>query len=191
MKRNKLNLVMATVIGFSLTISACGNPQSQEKSTDKNVQNKQMNDTEEVSQKLDEVVGVSKEEAQKILTIYLEIKNALVQTDGEAASEAAKRLVTEIGETNDELVGKIRFDAEHIAETKDTKHQRDHFNLLSDNVYTIVKATNANDGKLYRQHCPMAMDNKGAYWLSMEEEVKNPYFGNMMLHCGSVKETLN
>ena len=41
--------------------------------------------------------------------------------------------------------------------------------------------------QLYVQYCPMANDDKGATWVSMEEEIINPYFGDMMLHCGNVE----
>ncbi|MFT7036414.1 MAG: hypothetical protein ACJA2S_004943, partial [Cyclobacteriaceae bacterium] len=78
----------------------------------------------------------------------------------------------------------------HIIDTNDPSKQRDHFNTLSDNVYDLIKSTSANERAIYRQFCPMAMNNKGAYWLSAEKEVNNPYFGDMMLHCGSVKEEL-
>jgi Cu(I)/Ag(I) efflux system membrane fusion protein len=36
----------------------------------------------------------------------------------------------------------------------------------------------------------MAFDNKGAYWLSETEEIRNPYFGDVMLGCGETKEIL-
>jgi Cu(I)/Ag(I) efflux system membrane fusion protein len=36
----------------------------------------------------------------------------------------------------------------------------------------------------------MAFDNKGAYWLSNVSEIKNPYFGEKMLTCGSVQDSL-
>jgi hypothetical protein len=36
----------------------------------------------------------------------------------------------------------------------------------------------------------MVNNNQGAFWLSNEKEIKNPYFGDMMLKCGSIKETL-
>ncbi|MBA4058359.1 MAG: hypothetical protein C0490_26815, partial [Marivirga sp.] len=45
-------------------------------------------------------------------------------------------------------------------------------------------------GILYLEYCPMANNNEGAYWLSNEKEIKNPYFGDKMLKCGSVKETI-
>ena len=32
----------------------------------------------------------------------------------------------------------------------------------------------------------MANNDKGAYWLSTDETIKNPYFGEMMLKCGTV-----
>ena len=40
------------------------------------------------------------------------------------------------------------------------------------------------------QYCPMAMDNEGADWLSTEEQIRNPYFGDKMMKCGSVKREL-
>jgi Cu(I)/Ag(I) efflux system membrane fusion protein len=40
---------------------------------------------------------------------------------------------------------------------------------------------------LYRLFCPMAFNNKGAFWLSPGPEILNPYFGTSMLRCGEVK----
>ena len=113
-----------------------------------------------------------------------------MQSDGSAASKAAGKLILSIPDGQDELMKKIRFDAQHIADTENVDHQRDHFNTLSDNIYAWVKESNVNDQKLYKQYCPMAFNNEGAYWLSAEKEVNNPYFGDKMLHCGSVKEEL-
>jgi Cu(I)/Ag(I) efflux system membrane fusion protein len=43
---------------------------------------------------------------------------------------------------------------------------------------------------LYVQHCPMADNNEGGYWLSRDKDIQNPYFGSKMLRCGSVKQVL-
>ena len=43
---------------------------------------------------------------------------------------------------------------------------------------------------IYIQKCPMANNNKGAIWLSTDEEIRNPYYGDAMLTCGSVIDTL-
>jgi len=56
---------------------------------------------------------------------------------------------------------------------------------------TIVKGGQLEKGMLYLEYCPMANNNTGAYWLSNEKEIKNPYFGDKMLKCGSVKEMIH
>ena len=56
---------------------------------------------------------------------------------------------------------------------------------------TLVKGADISMGELYLEYCPMANGNTGGYWLSNEKEIRNPYFGDKMLKCGSVKETIN
>lgn len=172
MKKSKSILAVTLAIGLSIILASCGSSQSNEK-----------------ADKL-ENTSVKTEKNPNLLKSYLDIKDALVQTNGQAASKAAEKLVLSIPDNQDELLKNIRFDAQHIADTENTDHQRDHFNTLSDNIYQWVKATESNQQKLYRQYCPMAFDNTGAYWISAEKEVNNPYFGDKMLHCGSVKEEL-
>ena len=38
----------------------------------------------------------------------------------------------------------------------------------------------------YEAHCPMARDGEGASWLQPGSELRNPYFGAMMLRCGDI-----
>ena len=83
----------------------------------------------------------------------------------------------------------LAFDAEHIADTKDASHQRDHFMPLSENMYALIKVSK-NETEAYYQHCPMANEGKGANWLSIESEIKNPYYGSEMLKCGRVVEVI-
>ena len=68
--------------------------------------------------------------------------------------------------------------------------ERAAFEKLSIALYEVVKSNGGNEMAIYKIHCPMAFDNKGAYWLSEEKEVKNPYFGDKMLDCGEVEEEL-
>ncbi|GAB4327563.1 MAG: hypothetical protein Kow0074_22970 [Candidatus Zixiibacteriota bacterium] len=37
-------------------------------------------------------------------------------------------------------------------------------------------------------YCPMAFDNRGAYWLQKHDSILNPYFGHKMLKCGNVTD---
>jgi Cu(I)/Ag(I) efflux system membrane fusion protein len=66
---------------------------------------------------------------------------------------------------------------------------RQHFSFLSENILEVTESFGLEKDKVYKVFCPMAFDNKGAYWLSETEEILNPYFGDAMLSCGEVKET--
>jgi hypothetical protein len=132
---------------------------------------------------------------------YFAVKDALVKTDGNTSSTKAKELLTAVNAvkmdklTTEEhtvwmkVMKDLTFDAEHIADTKDASHQRDHFMSLSKNMYALIKVSKT-ETPTYYQFCPMANDGKGANWLSKENAVKNPYYGNQMLTCGKVVETI-
>ena len=127
--------------------------------------------------------------ADEIINTYLKIKDALVNTNGEEAKEAAESIREKLEAAEGEGISLIRQDMEYIASTQSVEHQREHFNTLSKHVYALAKSTDA-ETKLYRQYCPMAFNNTGAFWLSSSEEILNPYFGDRMLKCGQVQETL-
>ena len=132
---------------------------------------------------------------------YFAVKDALVKTDGNTASAKATALLSAINAVKMEtlktdehtiwmkVLKNIKEDAEHIADTKDAKHQRDHFDTLSKNIYDLIKVSK-QETPTYYQFCPMANNGKGANWLSKENVVKNPYYGSMMLSCGKVTETI-
>jgi len=132
---------------------------------------------------------------------YFLLKDALVKTDGNAASATAKDLQTAINAVKMDklsmnvhtvwmkILNDLKEDAEHINGTKDIAHQRDHFMSLSKNMYELIKVAKPSE-TVYYQFCPMANDGKGANWLSKESGVKNPYYGSQMLTCGKTVETI-
>ena len=75
-----------------------------------------------------------------------------------------------------------------ISKTNDVDTQRAAFEGLSTSMIALAKAT--KPAKAYVQFCPMAAEGKGASWLSDKREVRNPYYGDKMLKCGSVKEEI-
>ena len=191
---------MIVAIGFALSMAACGNANKQHKEDSSKTEMGQMghDDHSMHNEKMDHAnhqapmlsTNLSKEQAQKILTTYIKIKNALVLADGSQAKKTADQLLAELEGNTDELAEEIRTDCRHLSGTADVEYQRMHFNSLSEVVYAMVKTTHANEATIYRMYCPMAFNNKGAYWLSAEKEVKNPYFGDKMMHCGSITEEL-
>ena len=76
-------------------------------------------------------------------------------------------------------------------EASDIEKQRAIYSDLSNDFIALVKKSGVSSGELYVDYCPMALDDKGAYWLSANKEIRNPYFGDKMLKCGEIKETLN
>lgn len=138
-----------------------------------------------------------------VLAAYYGVKDALVGDNPKLAATQAKALKTALGAIDtknwtpkqrvayDVVAKKLDTDAEHIGDNAGKiDHQREHFITLSSNMSSIVKSLKINEEATYLQFCPMANDGKGAYWLSKDNKVKNPYYGKSMLTCGSVKETL-
>ena len=76
-----------------------------------------------------------------------------------------------------------------ILNSKKIGVQRNHFKDLSFQFTKLIEVFGVNE-KVYLQYCPMADDDKGAYWLSGERQVLNPYFGTAMLTCGEVKQII-
>ena len=87
-------------------------------------------------------------------------------------------------------VKKALESASKIAATSDLEGQRKEFSTLSNEMTSLVKNSKLSMGAIYVEYCPMANNNEGAHWLSNEQQIKNPYFGDAMLKCGSVKETI-
>ena len=124
---------------------------------------------------------------------YLQLKDALVASKAEAAKEEAIKLKTSLASVKDRNPDRYRGainEATKIANASTMEEIRKSFASLSNEMTLIVKALHLSKGGLYLEYCPMANNNTGAYWLSNEKEIKNPYFGDKMLRCGSVKETI-
>jgi Cu(I)/Ag(I) efflux system membrane fusion protein len=79
---------------------------------------------------------------------------------------------------------------EQIAAASNIADQRNAFSGYNTGLYQSIKAFGIGEEVFY-QYCPMANSNEGAYWLSDIKEIRNPYMGEKMPTCGSVKETIN
>ena len=129
------------------------------------------------------------QEKDPILTEYYNLKDALVATDAVKAKTTASALAATASTTPG--MNLVADYANTIAETDNIEAQRETFEILSMSIYEVLTEENAHVETVYVQYCPMAFDNKGAFWLSNNKEIFNPYFGDKMLKCGVVKETLS
>ncbi|MBY5949809.1 efflux RND transporter periplasmic adaptor subunit [Algoriphagus marincola] len=76
-----------------------------------------------------------------------------------------------------------------LEKSKGIKEARVNFNNLSELIIEANETYGLANRVVYKDYCPMAFGDEGAYWLSEKKEILNPYFGASMLTCGEVKET--
>ena len=88
------------------------------------------------------------------------------------------------------LEAEIKSSASSISNSDDIEKERVHFKQLSSDLAKAIQLFGINE-TVYYQYCPMVDNNIGAYWLSKEEKVFNPYFGEAMLSCGELKQVFN
>ena len=132
---------------------------------------------------------------------YQVLKDALVQTDYQKAKTAAAQTLEALQNVDGSLLeGQPRSHwmeqmqpmqqhLEAMVASEDIEAMRMYFANLTEPMKNTIAAFGA-DQTMYVQYCPMAFNNEGASWISDEMAIRNPYFGDKMLKCGSVKETL-
>ncbi|MCR9264052.1 MAG: efflux RND transporter periplasmic adaptor subunit [Flavobacteriaceae bacterium] len=134
-----------------------------------------------------------------LLDPYLKLKDALVASNMEQVQqfasegmENAKQIAAiEMDEKTKIHFSKIGNQFAAIGSESDLDGQRNHFVQLSESMILIGSRITGMGKKLYVQQCPMANQNNGANWLSLDEEIKNPYYGEAMLKCGSTVGVIN
>ncbi|WP_299622899.1 efflux RND transporter periplasmic adaptor subunit [uncultured Tenacibaculum sp.] len=164
-------------------------------SSNKETDHTNMNERLEVSEKF-------QQQLNSVYNEYINLKDALVKEDSKSTSTSASTLLNNLTKVDMKLLSdnkahnhwmslekEIKSSATSISETSDIKVQRDHFKHLSSHLINAVQLFGVNE-KVYLEFCPMADNNKGAFWLSKEEKVINPYFGDAMLSCGEVKQII-
>ena len=127
------------------------------------------------------------EQAAQLTEPYLTMQSALASDDLDAAKAQAKAMMAITGHSGSlpEMLHNML-----AAETLGA-FRIPHFEMLSNALISAAKANPETfDSDLFVMHCPMANDNQGADWLQSTQPLQNPYFGEMMLKCGEVKEEL-
>ena len=132
---------------------------------------------------------------EAVLAQYIKIKDAMVADDFEASTamlEAYEAIIGTAMETSPtpeavEVLDRIAVLADAM-KSLDFETQRETFIDLTQALVDWQSHSPSKE-KLYLQYCPMYKG--GNYWLSMESQVLNPYYGSKMLRCGVVEKELN
>ena len=142
------------------------------------------------------------EQLKMVFNNYIKLKDALVKDDADDVIIEAKNTLSSLTKVDMKLLKdekahadwmvlhkEIESSVSSISEETNIKAQRSHFKRLSMHLISAIETFGINK-KVYSQYCPMADNNNGAYWLSKQEKVINPYFGEAMLTCGEVKQVI-
>ncbi|SNZ01332.1 efflux RND transporter periplasmic adaptor subunit [Flagellimonas pacifica] len=143
-----------------------------------------------------------KSQLAKVFSHYITLKDKLVGDNADAAKNPAGELVNAMAKVDMKLLTdheahnhwmtiskEMKSASKSISETADIEKQRGHFKHLSAHLSKAIKLFGVNQ-KVYEQFCPMADGNNGAYWLSLNDTIKNPYMGGKMLTCGTTESTI-
>ena len=140
---------------------------------------------------------------QNVVASYLELKDEFVLSKTEKTNEIILKIDLTLRNVDMSLLKnpaahklwmsllkEIKSSANLVKSSTEIKIQRAAFIQLSSAMITTVKGFGINK-EVYNQFCPMANNDRGANWLSFQEDIKNPYFGDAMLTCGNLEETIN
>lgn len=145
---------------------------------------------------------VFKTQLIQVFKSYLIMKDAFVASDAALVSESANDVSRTIKAVD---MGLLKGDPHmtwmeqletleksitSIGNLSDIEKQRIEFAPFNLTFYKSLKTFGLSNVTAYYQFCPMALDNTGAYWFSDSSEIRNPYFGDAMLECGEVIETI-
>lgn len=148
-----------------------------------------------------------------ILNAYFKMTEGFVTWDTAVINSSGKELMTSLDSLKLEELKKdttgiyesatdpllnAKTEAASILADPSIAEKRGSFNILSDNLRTLLIAVKYDREKLYWQECPMAFgEDRPGNWLSKTIKVRNPYlgtkdpqYGDKMLNCGGPKDTI-
>ncbi len=150
----------------------------------------------------DSISPVFKQQFNQLVNAYLSMKDGFVTDNENEIDKQATWMLSILNGMPESLLSgeeltywkeKKSFLLAHLKLYKQAEKDRDkrlNFVFLSTVMVKSVKAIGYDNQKLYVDYCPMANNNKGAYWLSQVKEIQNPYLGQKMPTCGEVKKEL-
>jgi Protein of unknown function (DUF3347) len=148
-----------------------------------------------------------------LMNQYYSVRNALVDWDTLRADQAAYRMAgmadslpvrllkadSGIVMTAKSLAASIVGEAKGFVGETGIEARRHSFDMMTSELYDLVRAVQYDGEKIYHIRCPMAFgDSAEAFWLSNSAEIINPYLGNKhptygkkMIGCGLVIDSLD
>lgn len=181
--------LLKTAIPFAaaLILSACGNNSNPESKTETTVSHDHAA-TEQTQTATTSNPVLKNDKLNAVYQHYIHLTTALTNGDVAEAKIAANAM--EAGAKDVAGAQSIAAAATKITAASDLEAQRAAYSGMSKGMAELIKKEGLSGGELYVAFCPMAFNDKGASWISTSKEIRNPYFGEKMLGCGEIKETI-
>ncbi|MBT2160251.1 DUF3347 domain-containing protein [Zobellia barbeyronii] len=202
MKKVSMAKGILAIVLIALTVASCKDTKKEHNDEDGNHSGKMeqdaMGDDKTDSSKKTMTSNGSDMKAEVVFAEYFELKDALVADNTKEAAEYGSNLVITLKDFNiskyseedqsmlKDIIENAKAHAEEISNST-IKKQRRYFKLLTEEVTKIIAITGSTN-KVYEQFCPMY--EGGSTWLSMSDEIQNPYYGSTMLQCGKVQREI-
>jgi hypothetical protein len=148
-----------------------------------------------------------------VLNSYYALSDGFVSADSGQINESARKLNhlvdsirfdqfkadTAIVETAVNLAQSMKGDIAGLLGEKTMEQKRREFNMITDQLYSLVRTVSYDGSVIYHIRCPTAFpDSTEAYWLSPSNKILNPYWGKnptgankKMLDCGEVIDSIH
>ncbi|HVM90154.1 MAG TPA: DUF3347 domain-containing protein [Puia sp.] len=172
-----------------------------------------------IEEKKDEPLAIGKNSSafdrafSKLMNDYYAVHDALVNWDTARADKAAYALqlkadslpFTDLKGDSTVILTAKSFATSISSEMKgfvgeaNIEQKRRAFNMLTDEMYNIIRTVQYGGSIIYHMRCPMAFsDSTEGYWLSAVNKVVNPYLGDKhpayqdkMIGCGEMVDSLD
>lgn len=143
----------------------------------------------------------------KMLDSYFQLKDQFIKENDTLITKGTEQLITDINAAGG-VLGELKADSSIVStaktyttgirneltalkQEKDIEERRKSFQVLSEQLYDLIRTVKYDRAVVYHQYCPMAFNDAGAFWLSNSSDIRNPYLPKKMLICGEVKDSID
>jgi hypothetical protein len=141
----------------------------------------------------------------RVLSDYYALKDNFIAENDSFINKTAKKLILSVDSlhidafiadsnivaTANTFILGISAELIGLAEEKQIEAKRKSFQIVSDQLYNLIRTVQYDQAVVYHLFCPTAFSDQGAYWLSNSSIDKNPYNPNKKPSCREVKDSIN
>lgn len=139
-----------------------------------------------------------------LLIAYLQLKDQLGAEKDSGIAQATRALILasdslKLSElkADDDLVQTafsysdgISSEAQGLLGENNILSKRRSFQMISDQLFDLIRTVQYSQKLLYRFYCDKAFEDQGAYWISDQNSMNNPYQPMSKAPCGEIKDTI-